>query len=218
MKPTLLDAFCGAGGAAMGYHRAGFRVVGVDTAPQLRYPFEFCQSDALDFIRDYGTDFDVVHASPPCQRWSDLAKRNGNGSSHPDLIESTRAALKETGKSYVIENVDGAPLINPVWLCGTTFPALAVIRHRQFEANFPITPRPCGNRHPLVYTRDKRKRQYGMLDESMSYVMVNGGGNCSVSRAREAMGIDWMTKAELNEAVPPAYTEYVGLQLMKVLS
>lgn len=230
VRYRLLDLYCSAGGAAMGYHRAGFEVVGVDIKPQPRYPFRFHQADALDrevapgvirpgFITLYGHLFDAFHGSPPCQRYSDLAKRNGNGHTHPDDVALAREAFQRTGKPWVIENVEGAPLIDPVWLCGTTFPELAVIRHRGFETgNFTIPGRPCYNDHPLVYTRDKRKAHYGKLDEWSNFVSVNGGGNCSVARAREAMGIDWMTKGELNEAVPPPMTEYVGRALMAALS
>lgn len=208
----------------MGYHRAGFDVVGVDVNPQPRYPFEFRLADALDdergspgFITMYGHLFDVIHASPPCQHYSDLAKRNSNADDHPDLVAVVRAALQDTDKPWVIENVEGAPLIDPVWLCGTTFPELAVIRHRGFESTVYIKPRPCSNRHPLVYTRDKRKNHYGKLVEADSFVSVNGGGNCSVARARIAMGIPWMTKDELNEAIPPPYTTYIGDHLMAAL-
>ena len=221
MKPRLLDLFCGAGGAAMGYHRAGFDVVGVDIRPQPRYPFEFVEANALEFVgENFGTydcvwgPFDVVHASPPCQRYSDLAHRNGNADEHPDLIDAVRDLLEATGLPYVIENVEGAPLHDPVRLCGVNFPSLRVIRHRLFETNFPV-PEFFHHKHPLCYTRDKRKAHYGKLDEWKDFVSVNGGGNCSVAAARDAMGIDWMTKAELNEAIPPAYTTWIGFHLKR---
>ena len=128
-----------------------------------------------------------------------------------------RSFLREAGVPYIIENVVGAPLLDPVVLCGTMFPELRVIRHRLFESNFQLfAPGPC-RRHPLCHTLDKRKRHYGQTDEWRDYVQVNGGGNCSVAAARDAMGIDWMTKKELNEAIPPAYTKLLGLQLMKHL-
>jgi len=223
-RPRLLDLFSGAGGAAMGYHRAGFEVVGVDIKPQPHYPFEFHQADALAhldalFPRTVG-GFDAIHASPPCQRYSDLAHRNGNGASHPDLIAPVRELLQATGLPWVIENVEGAPLIKPARLCGTMFPPLRVLRHRLFESTLPHLALyvPPHRTHPLVYTRDKRKAHYGVLDERTAFVSVNGGGNCTVATAREAMGIDWpMTKAELNEAIPPAYTEWVGCRLMEWL-
>lgn len=196
----------------MGYHRAGFDVVGVDITPQPRYPFEFHQGDALTLDLDFLAEFDAIHASPPCQAYSDLANRNGNAHEWPRLIEPVRAMLDETGLPWVIENVEGAPLIEPVVLCGTMFPGLRVIRHRLFESNIPLDAPPHGS-HPLVFTHDKRKAHYGKLDQDTSFVQVTGGGNCTVANARDAMGITWMTKNELNEAIPPAYTEWIGNQL-----
>lgn len=216
MRPRLLDLFCCAGGAAMGYHRAGFEVWGVDIRPQPRYPFEFIQTDVARLPVRFLRHFQAIHASPPCQRFSDLAKRNGNADEWPDLIEPTRRLLEETGLPYVIENVEGAPLVDPVMLCGTMFPGLRVIRHRLFEANFPLIAPPHG-KHPLVYTMDKRKAHYGKLNEWTSPVQVTGGGNCSKAAAADAMGIDWMTKDELNEAIPPAFTRFIGEQLIAQL-
>lgn len=208
MKTVLLDLFCSAGGAAMGYHRAGFEIVGVDIKPQPRYPFKFIQADAMTFPLD---EYSYIHASPPCQHYSDLAKRNGNADEWPDLIPEVRSRLQESGAVYVIENVEGAPLRHPLTLCGTMFD-LRVLRHRLFECSFAITS-PMHGQHELVYTRDKRKNHYGKLDEWTSPVQVTGGGNCSVAAARDAMGIEWMTKDELNEAIPPAYTEYIGKRM-----
>lgn len=214
--PRILDLFCGAGGAAMGYHQAGFEVVGVDIRPQPRYPFEFIQADALAIDAGWvACTFDAVHASPPCQRFSDLAARNGNADAWPDLIEPVRRLLYACQLPYTIENVEGAPLIDPAVLCGTMF-GLRVIRHRLFESNFPIAVPPHG-KHPLVYTRDKRKAHYGKLNEWTSPVQVTGGGNCSKAAAADAMGIDWMTKAELNESIPPAYTQWVGGHLLQAI-
>lgn len=209
----LLDLFCCAGGAAMGYHRAGFEVVGVDLSPQPRYPFAFIQADALSLDIRFIRSFDAIHASPPCQRFSDLAKRNGNADAWPDLVGPIRDLLVVSGLPYIIENVEGAPLIDPVMLCGTMFPELRVIRHRLFESNIPLTA-PAHGKHPLVFTMDKRKAHYGKLNEWTSPVQVTGGGNCSKAAAADAMGIDWMTKNELNEAIPPAFTEHLGRQLM----
>lgn len=194
----------------MGYHQAGFEVVGVDIAPQPRYPFEFHRADVLEYPLE---GFDVVHASPPCQAYSDLARRNGNGHLWPRLIEPIRARLQAAGVPFLIENVDGAPLIDPIVLCGTMFDGLRVLRHRLFEASFPIIA-PPHPRHPLVFTHDRRKAHYGRLDQAVSFVQVTGGGNCTIANARSAMGINWMTKAELNEAIPPAYTRFVGAQLL----
>lgn len=216
-KFRILDLFCCAGGAGVGYQRAGFEVVGVDIAPQPRYPFEFHQADALKLDPKFIAQFDAIHASPPCQSYSDLAKRNGNADEWPRLVEPVRAMLKKSGLPYVIENVDGAPLLNAVVLCGTMFPKLRVLRHRLFEASFTITP-PPHKKHPKVHTFDKRKSHYGKTDDMRDFVQVTGGGNCSIAAARDAMGIDWMTKAELNESIPPLYTQLVGRQLLRVLS
>lgn len=221
-RPRVLDLFCGAGGAATGWHHAGFDVVGVDTVDQPHYPFEFRQDDALAVLAsdaDFVRNFDAIHASPPCQHYSILAKRNRNAHVWPDLIGPVRELLKASGLPWVIENVEGAPLVDPLTLCGTMFEGLRVIRHRMFEASFPLAI-PCPPlthpRHPLVFTYDKRKSHYGKLDQDTAFVSVNGGGNCTVANARDAMGIDWpMTKAEVNEAIPPAYTEHVGRELLK---
>lgn len=215
--PRLLDLFCCAGGAAKGYAEAGFDVLGVDIDPQPNFPFGFLQGDALNLDVEFLAGFDAIHASPPCQSYSDLAKRNGNGDEWPRLVEPVREMLEKTGKPYVIENVEGAPLINATVLCGTMFPELRVIRHRLFEANFPLTaPDHIPHKeHPLVHTHDKRKNHFGKTDEWKDYVQVTGGGNCTIAAAYDAMGIDWMTKKEINESIPPAYKRYVGRQLMR---
>jgi DNA (cytosine-5)-methyltransferase 1 len=216
-KPRLLDLFCCAGGAGVGYSRAGFEVVGVDVKPQPRYPFPFIQADALTLDPDFLASFDAIHASPPCQSYSDLAKRNRNGDRWPRLIEPVRAMLIRTGQPYVIENVDGAPLLDAVVLCGTMFPGLRVLRHRLFETNFAITP-PPHPKHPKVHTFDRRKSHFGKTDEWTDFVQVTGGGNCTLAAARAAMGIDWMTKGEINESIPPAYTQFVGDLLLRHLA
>ena len=213
VKPRLLDLFCGAGGAAAGYVRAGYEVIGVDVAPQPRYPFECITADALDLDPEFIATFDAAHASPPCQAYSRLAHRNGNAAAWPRLLESTRHLLARAGVPSVIENVEGAPLRDPVMLCGTMFPGLRVLRHRLFEVSVPVSG-PPHRRHPLTHTRDRRKAHYGHTDEWRDYVQVNGGGNCSLAAAHAAMDIDWMTKREINQAVPPAYTEYVGRALL----
>lgn len=146
----LLDLFCGAGGAAMGYSQAGFtEIVGVDIEPQPNYPFDMYVADAIYYATtDNLQRFDLIHASPPCQRFSTLAYRNGNGDDWPDLIPPTRKLLKESGVPYVIENVEGAPLVDPVMLCGTMFDGLRVLRHRLFETSFPVEV-PEHGRHPF---------------------------------------------------------------------
>lgn len=220
-KLRILDLFCGAGGASEGYARAGFEVVGVDIKQQPNYPFEFWWRDALDAISgEIGSinynRFHAIHASPPCQRFSDLAKRNGNADDWPDFIWPIRRRLVEWGGPWIMENVEGAPLMDPIRLCGTMFPPLRVIRHRLFESNVALVE-PAHPKHPLVFTHDKRKAHYGKLDQNTSFVQVTGGGNATIANKRAAMGIAWMTGAEINEAIPPAYTEYLGAQLLAAL-
>jgi DNA (cytosine-5)-methyltransferase 1 len=216
-RPVLLDVCCGAGGAAEGYKRRGFRVIGIDKDPQPRYAGdEFIQADAIEFLdRMLASDayrlFAGAHASPPCQAHSDLQKQSKR--EYPDLIAPVRERLQTWGIPYVIENVEGAPLVDPAMLCGTMFPGLRVIRHRLFEANFHLQA-PVHGKHPLVFTHDKRKAHYGQLDQDTSFVQVTGGGNATVANKAAAMGIGWMTGAELNEAIPPAYAEHVGQYLM----
>jgi DNA (cytosine-5)-methyltransferase 1 len=215
-KPRLLDLFCCAGGAAKGYHEAGFEVTGVDIDHQGHYPFCFIRTDALALDPKFIATFDAIHASPPCQAYSDLAKRNKNAHEWPQLVEPVRKMLASSGLPYVIENVEGAPLLNPVMLCGTMFKGLRVLRHRLFEANFPILT-PEHGRHPKVHTFDKRKSHYGKTDDMRDFVQVTGGGNCTIAAAKDAMGISWMNKGELNEAIPPAYTRLIGRQLLSYI-
>jgi DNA (cytosine-5)-methyltransferase 1 len=207
MAEILLDLCCGAGGVSVGYSYAGFEVIGVDIEPQPNYPFQFIQADALNFDI---SKFRYVHVSPPCHAYTTLQKQNKR--EYPDLIGAFRDKLKRSGCVYVIENVVGAPLIDPVLLCGTMFPRLRVLRHRLFESNVPLLA-PPHPKHPLVYTNDKRKAHYGRLDQNTSFVQVTGGGNATVANKADAMGIYWMTGRELNQAIPPAYTEWIGRQL-----
>jgi len=213
-KPCILDLFCCAGGAGTGYAQAGFEVIGIDIQPQPNYPFTFIQGDALTLDPEFIASFDAVHASPPCQAYSDLAKRNRNAHKWPRLIEPVREMLIRSGLPYVIENVDGAPLVDPVILCGTMFPELRVLRHRLFEANFQILP-PPHKKHPKVHTFDRRKSHFGKTNEWKDFVQVTGGGNCTLAAARHAMGIEWMTKTEINESIPPAYTRFIGRELLR---
>ncbi len=200
----------------MGYARAGFKVSGVDIDPQPHYPFDFTQADVTRLRLPYLLQFDFIHASPPCQRYSTATKRSGIPEEWPDLVGPVRELLRASGKPYIIENVEGAPLENPITLCGTMFPGLRVLRHRLFESNVPLVAPPHG-KHPLCFTHDKRKAHCGKLDEMKAFVQVTGGGNCSVAAASDAMGINWMTKGELNESIPPAYTEYLGRQIVTYL-
>jgi DNA (cytosine-5)-methyltransferase 1 len=221
-RPKLLDLFCGAGGCAMGYYRAGFDVVGVDIKPQPRYPFEFVRGDALQPPFDLRR-FDVIHASPPCQAYS-VANNIHGRSDHPNLIEAVRKTLIESGKPYVIENVPGAPLHFPIRVCGLSL-GCAVKRHRLFESNVFLFGTEC----PLGHRRNYLKvfgHSVGERVGGKGWVIVCGGGapavadcrrRADVSLARKAMGIDWMTRAELSQAIPPAYTEFIGRQLIRTL-
>jgi len=219
----LLDLFCGAGGAGMGYSRAGFEVVGVDIKPQPRYPFEFHQADALEYVAEHGHEFDAIHASPPCQGYTrmnqGLLQAQGRSKDHPFLVETTRDAVIKTGLPYVIENVVGAPLVNPIQLCGSSF-GLLVERHRLFESNVFLMMVTCAHgwqkfdKPPLHSLHGHRKatrsRVYGV------YGNGRGAGETIAAWSR-AMGIDWMNRYELTQAIPPAYTEYIGRQLLNIL-
>ncbi len=210
-KPKLLDLFCGAGGAAMGYHRAGFEVVGVDHLPQKRYPVEFHQADAFDYLRDHGHEFDVIHASPPCQGYSACrTMHTTRGKSYPMLIPELRRALD--GLKYVIENVPGSPLINPVVLCGLSF-GLKLFRHRLFESTFPIEKMPH-LKHVDVIGKNGFVCLAGHGDSGRTRIPYS---HRSVGSWKLASGIDWMTRDELSQAIPPAYTEWIGKQLLKIL-
>lgn len=216
MKPVILDLFCGAGGAAVGYHRAGFDVIGVDIADQPNYPFPFHQADAIEYLTEALDKFcpfnyvDAIHASPPCQRWSAKTK---NKDAHPDLIAPLRLMLEEIaseGVPYVIENVPGAPLNDPVQLCGSSF-GLGVRRHRLFETSFPLLAPPCDHAsQPKKYRIYDHGRWYM---SSVVHMFGTGGGKAKEHWA-EASGIDWMTHKEMAEAIPPAYTKHIGHQLM----
>ena len=205
MTLKLLDLFCCQGGASMGYHQAGFDVVGVDIDPQPNYPFEFHQADALAYLFEFGDDFDVIAGSPPCQAHTLAQKIMGND--HPDFIDSMRALLP-VGKPYVIENVPGAPLRDPIELCGAMF-GLGTYRHRLFESNIPIT----APDHP-AHTVRTTKMGRPPVDGEFMHVVGNFSG---VAQAKKAMGISWMTRDGLRESIPPAYTHHIGRQLMAQL-
>ena len=210
MKPLLLDLFCGAGGAAMGYSRAGFDVIGVDIEPQPHYPFRFIQADALTFPLE---GFDAIHASPPCQDHSALATRAGlHGTGW--MLAATRERLQQQPRPWAIENVNGAPLAAHFILCGSMFGLTLgrwqLRRHRLFETSgwFGLTP-PCAHNRPAL----------GVYGHGSSHPEGHPkGSKASAALAREIMRIDWMTMAELGQAIPPAYTEYIGQQLMEALS
>jgi DNA (cytosine-5)-methyltransferase 1 len=211
--PRLLDLFCGAGGAAMGYSRAGFEVVGVDIKPQPRYPFEFWQEDALEVLVDVfermrgdftgGGPFDAIHASPPCQAYS-VATRDKTG--HPDLVAETRELLEKTGLPYVIENVPGAPMQNYVVLCGSSF-GLKVRRHRLFETNWPLMVMPCSH--------GMQGQPVGVYGGGTGKSQKRGRKVMSSAEALEVMEMPWANRAGATQAIPPAYTEFIGQQLLE---
>lgn len=209
MRPRLLDLFCGAGGAAMGYYRAGWDVTGVDIVPQPHYPFEFHQDDALAFDLH---GFDAVHTSPPCQFYSDMSHcRPGLSDTYPDLVSRVRHMLRSWGGPYVIENVPGSPVAaasdlfgrEGVLLCGRMF-GLKLYRHRLFETSWPVSA-PHHPRHDIPASKAGHWKPGTIISVS---------GNCApIAVAREAMGIDWMNRDELAEAIPPAYTSFIGNSL-----
>lgn len=219
-RPLLLDLFCGAGGAAKGYHDAGFDVIGVDIHMQPRYPYEFWQTDVTRFdVKAWARRLDAtaIHASPPCQAYSTTASLHDT--EYPRLIAPVRELLQATGLPYIIENVAGArsELRDPITLCGSSF-GLGVRRHRLFEIHgfeVGLVP-PCNHGaqpEPVDVTGTGSSRNGPRLD--------GGGGNSrkprNLAHAREVMAIDWMTRPELSEAIPPAYTHWIGERLMEQL-
>ena len=214
--PRALDLFCCAGGASVGLHRAGFNVIGVDIDPQPNYPFEFHQADALGYPLD---GFDFIWASPPCQKFCALRTRE-DLSSYPDLIKPMRQRLllhhgtlrtvppidrsNEPTVLYVIENVPGAPVRHDLTLCGAMF-GLRSYRHRHFETNFYIQ-QPDHPKHAVRVNRRGENRREHWANGGFLTITGDVGTYCGP----EAMGIDWMTGDEMSEAIPPAYSEYIG--------
>ncbi len=194
MKPKLLDLFCGAGGAGMGYHRAGFEVVGVDIEHQPNFPFEFHQADALEFIAEHGSKFDAIHASPPCQSYSTLRALHPDRE-YPDLILATRAALERSGKPFIIENVQGAPLVRPTMICGSFF-GLLVRRHRLFETSFRLGMIPWCKHSQQPNPIDVSGTGSAQLCERKKKTGGKSNKPRGLEEARLAMGIDWMTRAD----------------------
>ena len=220
----MIDLYCCAGGAAMGYHQAGFdEIIGVDIVDRPNYPFEFVKMDALEFLRTADlSDVSFIHASPPCQCYSKLKHLSGNvekwEETHVDLVAPTREALIKTGKPFVIENVEGSPLINPIKLYGSQFPNLYTQRPRLFESNIslkePVNPKVKHKTGKLGYgpaedgfiTVAGIRPQRGMneVQTKLYYGFALGG-------------IDWMSLEELTQAIPPAYTEFIGKQIIEYL-
>ena len=219
-RPRLLDLFCGAGGAATGYHRAGFDITGVDINPQPRYPFTFIQADAMTFPLD---GYDAIHASPPCEAFTQMSARwRGKGTKadeHPDLLTPTLARLRPLEVPWVVENVQGAVRIMRVMLRlhGGMFPGLGVHRPRLFESNVLLLM-------PAARQVKSPVGVYGTQPDGRTTYRYRNNGNYkgksliraakSVEEAREVMGIDWMTWDEIRKAIPPAYTELIGAQLL----
>jgi DNA (cytosine-5)-methyltransferase 1 len=228
VRPRLLDLFSGAGGASVGYHRAGFDVVGVDNQSKVgkHYPFEFHQADALDYLADHGHEFDVIHASPPCQAYS--ITRHSHSKQHPDLLPATRDALVGLGGVYVIENVPGAPMPGALVLCGSEFglraydPAsdrtLTLRRHRLFESNvFLMGAGGCSCAADRAAGRIGGVYSGGSSDRSHAREVRHGGYTPDGGVRQRLMGIDWMPADALAQAIPPVYTEHIGLQLVAAL-
>jgi len=211
-RPLLLDLFCGAGGAAMGYHRAGFDVVGVDHVAQPHYPFEFIQGDALDFLNPEATNhYDGIHASPPCQAYtqSALSQRNA-GKTYPDLLAPTRAMLETTAVPWIIENVPGAPMRVDYALCGCMFGRPNLRRERWFETSW--------NGFGMRLSHDHREPAISVVGHGTpAWVRKKLGRSPTIAEYREVMGIDWMNRNELSQAIPPDYTAYLGEQLLEHL-
>lgn len=212
----VLDLFCGAGGAGFGYFQAGFEVIGIDINKQPNYPFEFYRIDFRDGLDKFINEVDIIHASPPCQAYSKATKKWGRSNQHPDLIPELREKLVNSKRPYVIENVRGAPLRNPIELCGTMFD-LGVVRngikvgelrrHRLFESSFEI----------------KEPRHYKHTLPSVGVYGHSGGRSnrdninfWTTDDWREAMGIDWMKGKELAESIPPAYTKYIAEEFISL--
>lgn len=230
----LLDLFSGAGGAAMGYYRTGFTdIIGVDIKPMPRYPFTFVQADALEYLAELirtgeVEEYSLIHASPPCQFWSEATPVEHRGK-HPQLIAPTRTLLQKAGRPYVIENVAGArrELINPIMLCGTMF-QLPIWRHRYFEVFpeiFVLLP-PCRHDRAPVLVGKPGSHSRKLLTPP---VHSTGGGDgqrsgrknkrprSRVSDVRLAMNIDWMGRDDLSQAIPPAYCEFIGKQMARAI-
>jgi DNA (cytosine-5)-methyltransferase 1 len=209
----LLDLFCGAGGASTGYASAGFEVTGIDLKHGKRYPYTYIRGNVMDYLTDldYLRSFDFIHASPPCQTFSatkHLRVAQGKSTDKQDLVKPVRETLIASNVPYVIENVPGAPLLNPVLLCGSAF-GLKVRRHRLFESSVQLRGTECD--HP---SQGKPVGIYGSMRDE-----IPGGGTTAktMDEANNAMGINWMLWGELVEAIPPAYTQHIGMQLVNNL-
>lgn len=205
----LLDLYCGGGSAGYGYEKAGFDVTGVDLFPQKRHRGKFIQSDAIEYLLEYGHLYDAVHASPPCQEYSTASMQfRISGKEYPDLVSETRQALKKVGKPYIIENVPNSPLINPILLCGSMF-GMRTYRHRLFESSINLTA-PLHPKHTAKNTKMGRKPKDG---EFIQYV----GHFSGVKEVQDMCGTPWLGQYELAQSIPPQYTEFLGHQMREYL-
>lgn len=206
MEILALDLFCCGGGASVGLYQAGFDVVGIDIEPQKNYPFQFIQYDVLKLPVTYLKRFDFIWASPPCQKYTKASKQwRKKGKEYPDLIQLTREKLKDSGKPYVIENVPGAPLKEPVILCGTMFD-LRTYRHRLFETNFPI-------KQPFHPEHRHKNAKMGRKPKDGEFLQIVGHFS-GVPLAREIMMLPHLNQYELAQAIPPAYSRYIAEQFL----
>lgn len=214
-RPKLLDLFCGAGGAGMGYINAGFDVTGIDIAPQPDYPGEFIQGDALEYLAAHGHEYEARHGSPPCQASSALTKGTNKGREYLNLIPATRALLATFDGPSVIENVQGSDLRRDYTLCGEMF-GLRVLRHRYFEVSgfAPEPPEHVKHRGKVAGWR------HGQFFEGPYFAVYGeGGGKGTVAQWQDAMGMHWTdNRKSIAEAIPPAYTEFIGRQIMAQLA
>lgn len=219
-RPKGLDLFCGAGGAAMGYHRAGFDMVGVDINPQPHYPFEFHQADWAEYLARHWREYNFIHASPPCQAYSGMRRitlsRFGVAPEHPDLIPAVREALQSTGTPFVIENVQGAPMHTQLILCGASMGLPHLARHRHFESNILLmSGPPCRHMRNAYTIGIYGDRPDGRRVSYPQHRLVRVAQ--SLDEARQEMGVDWMDWGEITQAVPPVYTHFIGDQVMQFL-
>src|SRR5699024_8335656 len=212
-------------GAGKGYHDAGFQVSGVDIDPQPRYPFAFFQGDAIEFAREFGRLFDAIHASPPCQTFSRTKTLHDN--EHPDLVEDTRRALVDSGSPWVIENVVGAPLIDPIKLSGQHFNMvtedvdgvpLRLVRHRLFESSIDLTVPAEFHANRDIQTASIYGAAGGWAQRRRGNHDGRGGYLPHTDVVKRLLGIDWMTKDELSQSIPPKFTEFIGRQLLAHIS
>ena len=208
-RPKLLDLYCCGGGAGYGYEQAGFDVTGIDIEPQPKHRGKFIQADAIEYLKAHFHEYDVIHASPPCQAYSMASMQfRKAGKEYVDLIEVTRMELIKTGKPYIIENVPGSPLINPIELCGSMF-GMRTYRHRLFESNMKLQ----APEHPKHIAPNAKMGRPVKDGEFIQYV----GHFSGVKLVQKMTGLHWLGQGELAQSIPPQYTKYIGRQVMVAL-